>query len=652
MRRTALLALMFCAIPLLTASAQDTSTSEKKFLTPETAVYRNVMDLHLSPDGSKLAFVISEPPKDTGRAQHIWVYDVKSGSARQLTYSKKSESNPRWSPDGKQIAFLSNRSEEQQIYLLNLAGGEGVALTKGKRGIEHFEWAPDGKQIAFLAPDAKTEAEEKKEKDKDDAHVVDKDDKRTRLWILDVARREERAITSPSWNVNEIAWMPNSEQLAAIASDNPASDRITEKIYLIPVNGGSPRQMIFPNAFIGGLRVSPRGTAISYSSSHEGGPTIHDLMLLPVSGGAPKNVSGAMLDRPIYQHKWQKSGSLSAIAATGFKNALVTYLPDGTQGHPPALLNVNATDFEVLDSGEVLLAAQNATTPPELYLWDGKSPEARPVTQLNSKWKNYTLGQPEYYKYKSFDGTEIEAALLKPLTGDAKEKFPTIVLVHGGPAGRWSDSVDVWGQLLAARGYAVFCPNIRGSIGYGEKFVESNRADWGGGDFKDVMAGVKDLVDRGIADPDRLAIGGWSYGGYMSEWAVTQTNIFKAAVSGAGMANLVSEYGTEEGPQGDEWYFGVPYEHPEAFLNSSPFLHMKDAKTPTLILQGEEDTIDPLGQSQELYRGLKRYGVETVFVTYPREPHGFHEEKHLVDRLHRILDWYDAHLKPAPSFPK
>ncbi len=169
--------------------------------------------------------------------------------------------------------------------------------------------------------------------------------------------------------------------------------------------------------------------------------------------------------------------------------------------------------------------------------------------------------------------------------------------------------------------------------------------DWGGADYKDVMSGVDDLITKGIVDPNRLGIGGWSYGGYMSEWAITQTTRFKAAVTGAGMANLITEYGTEEHPAYDEWFWGTPYEKPEGFLNHSPILYVKNAKTPTLILQGDADTTDPLGQSQELYRGLKRYGVETELVVYPREPHGFREEKHLLDRLNRIVAWFDKYMK-------
>jgi dipeptidyl aminopeptidase/acylaminoacyl peptidase len=255
---------------------------------------------------------------------------------------------------------------------------------------------------------------------------------------------------------------------------------------------------------------------------------------------------------------------------------------------------------------------------------------------------------PELLTYKSTDGTSIEAALLRP-AGASRQPAPLVVLVHGGPTGRWSDTFEPWGQLLAARGYAVLYPNVRGSTGYGHAFVEMNRADWGGGDFKDVMAGVDVMIARGIADPNRLGIGGWSYGGYMAAWAVTQTTRFKAAVSGAPVIDMASEFGTERGSAYDEWFYGTPYEKPEGFVRSSPITHVKNAKTPTLLLQGEDDTTDPIGQSQQFYRGLKRYGVETDLVLYPREPHGLREEKHLLDRLDRVVAWYDKHLQPSTS---
>jgi dipeptidyl aminopeptidase/acylaminoacyl peptidase len=629
--------------------AQDSPAGGKaKLLTPEASLnIRSISELQFSPDGSRLAFVVTEPPKGTTRARHIWVYDKQGGAVRQFTYSAKAESSPRWSPDGKQLAFLSNRDEEQQIYVMRADGGEGVAVTKGKRSVKSFEWSPDGKQIAFLAPDAKTDEEEKKQKDKDDAHIADKEDKRARVWVLTVAGGETRHLTKKEWEVNELAWVPSSDGLIVKATDRPESDQYTERLFwLSTVPGGTdggPKLLLAPHGPFGEVRVSTSGKAVSYVGSREDGPEPHDLMLLPIPGRAARNLTGASLDRPVMDYHWHKDGSLVLVAANGFSNLLVTYSTDGArQDLAPSPAPMGS--IAVSPTGEIAYVSASATRPAELWLWDQKTTPQQ-LSHLNDSWKQFTLSAPEYYKYKSFDGVEIQAALLKPQGSDGKTKLPLIALIHGGPTGRWSDSIDTWGQLLATHGYAVFYPNIRGSVGYGQKFVESNRGDWGGGDFKDVMAGVKDLLDRGIADPNRLAIGGWSYGGYMAEWAITQTNDFKAAVSGAGMANLISEFGTEDHPAGDEWFYGVPWEKPEGFLNSSPFVHLKDAKTPTLVLQGDADTIDPLGQSQELYRGLKRYGVDAEMVVYPREPHGFQEEKHLLDRLNRILAWYDKYLK-------
>jgi dipeptidyl aminopeptidase/acylaminoacyl peptidase len=653
------------------------SDEQKKMLTPEASLnLRNVGDLQFSPDpsaslgasGGRLAFVVTEPAKGTGRLRHIWIYDVASGVARQFTFSAKSELSPRWRPGAAaagetpirrlafpgELAFLSDREEgQQQIFLMSMNGGEGRAITKGKRSVKAFEWSPDGKTIAFLAPDAKTEEEEKKEKDKDDAKVVDKDDKHARLWILDVATGETRALTKPNWNFDELAWLPAGDRVVVKGTDRPESDQYTERIFSVQVSDGTMKELVKPLGPFGEMRVAPDGKTISYVGPREDGPEPHDLMLLPVTAHAARNLTGASLDRLVQDYHWQKDGSVVLLAANGFSNLLVTYSADGAR-HDLSPATGPAGSMALASDGEIAFVSQGATRPQEVWLWDQKS-APRQVTHLNDSWKAYSLIEPEFYKYKSFDGAEIEAALLKPRVSPSanteigvpggKSKLPLIALIHGGPTGRWGDSIEVWGQLLATHGYAVFYPNIRGSVGYGQKFVEANRGDWGGGDFKDVMAGVDDLVKRGIADPEKLGIGGWSYGGYMAEWAITQTNVFKAAVSGAGMANLISEFGTEDHPAGDEWFYGVPWEKPEGFLNSSPFVHLKNAKTPTLVLQGDADTVDPLGQSQELYRGLKRYGVETELVVYPREPHGFHEEKHLVDRLERILAWYEKYLK-------
>ena len=656
----ALFALFVLAAPIL--AQESPKTTGPKLLTPEASLnLRSISDLQFSPDGNRLAFVITEPAKGERRARHIWIYEKQSGSIRQFTYSAKSESNPRWSPDGKQLAFLSDRDEQQQVYAMRADGGEASALTKGKRGVKNFAWSPDGKQIAFLAPDAKTEPEEKKEKDKDDAHVVDKEEKHARLWLLTLDSGEAKALTEPKWEIGEAVWHPSGTGLMLSATDHPESDQNTERIFFFRLwdatNGARKEvdtmtQALAPRGPFGNIRVAQDGIRMAFVGCREDGPSPHDLMLARHGEKGMQNLTGASVDRPVFDFHWSKDGGLLAVVEEGFRTKFIAFTAEGALKDVPAIA-ANPNAFGVSDSGEVAFAGQTATTPQELWVWDQKS-APKQISHLNDSWKQYSLSTPEFYKFKSFDSMEIEAALLKPIGSDGKSKLPLIALIHGGPTGAWQDSIETWGQLLAARGYAVFYPNIRGSSGYGEKFIEMNRGDWGGGDYRDVMAGVKDLVDRGIADPKRLGIGGWSYGGYMSEWAITQTDMFKAAVSGAGLSNLISEYGTEQGPSYDEWFYGLPYE-PEkvaGFLNSSPFVHLKNVKTPTLILQGDADPVDPPGQSQELYRGLKRYGVETELVVYPREPHGFHEEKHLLDRLNRILAWYDKHLKEGTPAAK
>lgn len=653
MRTLPFVSLSSAVILSFTAGAfaqENPAAARKKPVTPEAFLeVRSLQDPQFSPDGRRVAFVVTDPLKSQHRTRHIWMYDTRTKVARQFTYSEKSESSPRWSPDGTQLAFLSNRGgEEQQIYLMRAAGGEAAAVTKGKSSVQRLEWSPDGREIAYLAPDPKTEAEEKKEKEKDDARVVDKDDKHPRLRILDLTTHAERVLTPATWAVKELVWLRDGQTLIVRATNHPESDQLTDKIYSVNAKDGKMKELLAPRGPFNDVRVSPNGHAISFVGCREDGPEPHDLMLLQIGAPAPSNLTGASLDRQVMDYRWLKDESLLLDAVDGFRTKFHSYTAQGVQ-IDAGFFGTNPRQFSVSGDGTVAFIGETAVELPELWIWKkGEAPE--PVTRVNDAFeRQYALQKPEIYKYKSLDGTEIEAALLLPAAYDGKSKLPLIALVHGGPTGAWLDDFNEWGQLLVAQGFAVFTPNIRGSIGYGQRFIEKNRADWGGGDFKDVMAGIDDLIAKGIADPEKLGIGGWSYGGYMAEWAVTQTTRFKAAVSGAGMADLISEFGTERDPAYDEWFWGVPYERPEGFLNHSPFVYMKNAKTPTLILQGEADTTDPIGQSQELYRGLKRYGVPSDFVVYPREPHGLQEAKHRVDMQKRMVEWFQKYLSDHSS---
>jgi dipeptidyl aminopeptidase/acylaminoacyl peptidase len=618
-------------------------------LTVEQAIgLRAPSDLQFSPDGRRLAFSISRPPKAGPREQEIWMLDVGSHKLRRFAHSAKSDRMPRWSPDGTQLAFLSDREERPQIHVMPTDGGEAERLTEGKNAISAFHWSPDGKQIAFLAQEPKTEVEEKKEKDKDDARVVDVDEKPTRLWIIEVASKKVRQLTRGAWHVTEVRWAPQGDRLFVAATEHPQTLLWRTHLFSVALAGGAMKEIYAPTGPVGNLDIAPDGQSLTFQAARGDGPEPHDLCLLPLAEGALRNLTAGSIDRQIEGYSWQPDGRLLAVAEEGFRSRGFTVSPDGT-AEPLGLQEVNPVGRPVRSaSGELAFVGQTATDPPEVWLTVvGGRPERQ--THFNDALRKVGLIRPEHYRYASFDKTEIEAALYRPRALAQGARAPLVVLVHGGPTGRWSDGIDFlcWSQLLAARGYAVFCPNVRGSTGYGWDFVIKNRADWGGGDFKDVMAGVDDLIHRGIADGNRLGIAGWSYGGYMAAWAITQTPRFKAAVVGAGMSDLASEFGTEslDSARYDQWFHSVPYEKLEGFLQHSPVTHLKNARTPTLILHGENDPIDPLGQAQQLHRGLKHYGVPCEFVIYPRAGHGPQEEKHLLDLERRVLRWFDTHLK-------
>jgi dipeptidyl aminopeptidase/acylaminoacyl peptidase len=636
MMKRGLLASIVCAAAVAVLSAAP--------LTPEqTLDRRSLGDLELSPDGSRLVFTVTDPPKGTSRARALWLMDLPGGQLRQLTFSGKSDGSPRWSPDGTSIAFTSDRDGAAQLYLLSLRGGEAEKLTDRKEAVGAFRWSPDGKRIALLMTEPKSDAEQARDKDKDDRRVVDKDDRHARVWILDVTTKALKQVTSGRWQIRQIEWLPG-DRLAAIATSKPEVDQWTDHLYTININSGDFAEIAAPRGPLGGMAPSPDGATLAYVGARVDGPDAHDLYLQPLAGGAAQNITAATLDRPVAQPRWIDDQSLALNTARGF-TSVMTIVDRRGKATTIDGIDVNPSSFVRSSSGIVAFVGETATRAPELWLKTPNAP-ARAVSTFNAKWNSIPVVAPEFVKYKSAGGVEIEAALLKP-SAISHQPSPLIVLVHGGPTGRWSDSFEPWGQLLAARGYAVLYPNVRGSTGYGQAFVESNRADWGGGDFKDVMAGVDAMIARGVADPNRLGIGGWSYGGYLAAWAVTQTNRFKAAVSGAPVIDMASEFGTENGSAYDEWFYGTPYEKLDAFIKASPITYVKNVRTPTLLLQGEDDQTDPIGQSQQFYRGLKRYHVESDLVLYPREGHGLREEKHLLDRLTRVVAWYDKYLKPS-----
>ena len=648
-----------CTVQVLFA---DTIQS-RDLLTPQGMLQiRKPDNLQMSPDGQRVAFTVEEPIQGAVPHQNIWVLDLETRESRQFTTARAWDSQPRWRPDGKALAFLSNRSGKPQVYVIPIGGGEAEALTRDEKGVGPYAWSPDGSRIAYVAQEPDTENEKKRTAEKDDAHVVTRDyygrAKDPQFWVVDVRSGETQQVTRRTWRLSNgdtdfihFTWHPAGDRLLISATDDPRTDVFTSRLCWVRVNDGKTEEFAAPRGSFGQMRVSPDGETVAYLAAREDGPEPEDLFVQATAGGPARNLTGGKIDRRIRCYEWQPDGTLMVLAETGFVSSLYQCSLDGRvekldPGVVPATHWGYGKTFTA-GPGATVFVRETSTQAPELWL-QTRAEKAVQVSRLNSAWRDVPLRPLEVINYKSFDGLQIEAGILKPVGRSAP--YPLVVLVHGGPSAHWVDHLEPWGQLLAARGFAVVYPNIRGSTGYSYAFMTMVRKDTGGKDFKDVMALVDHLIHEGTADPERLGIGGWSYGGYMSAWAVTQTNRFKAAVLGAPMTNLVTEFLTEESWVNyyDAWTLGTPYENWDLLTERSPVARLSpQVRTPTLILCGEKDVIDPLGQCLQFHRGLRHYGVETELVIYPRVGHAARmpEEKLRVDVARRLVGWFEKHLR-------
>jgi dipeptidyl aminopeptidase/acylaminoacyl peptidase len=629
------------AVLSIASVAQPTNVPSRAsiLLSPERAVkFRRPSDPRFSPDGSRLVCVVSEVngPK---MEYHLWLLHVGQGELRQFTFSPKSEWSPQWEADGGVLAFLSDREGPAQVYVMPTDGGEARAVTANAHGVSDFHWSPDGKQIAFLGREPKSE----QGKNDNDAQIADREQDLERLWVVDLASGKTRQITSGAWRIDDFDWL-SSDRILTIASDHSKAEAWNSALYSIAVTEATPTLVSKPNQPFEGLVVSPGRKQFSFIATRTAGPIPHDLFLQTVSGGPARDATST-IDRAVLNARWQDDSTIMVRVADGFRNRILRIGSNGVT--VPVDLPDSVRAFDVAYDGTLIFAGVGFNRLPELFIRRIDSTIAQ-VSHLQQGWEGVQLADAEVFRFKSFDGTEIEAALMKPGAGATHGKLPLVLLVHGGPASNFSADYfwfNAWPQLLAARGYQVLMVNPRGSAGYGENFLKANRADWGGGDFKDLMAALDTVIARGETDPNRLGIGGWSYGGEMTQWAITQTNRFRAAVTGGGVFDQAAEFGTEDSSAGDEWYFGTPWEHPEVFARNSPATYIRNAKTPTLIVHGEDDHNNPVSQSRELYRALKHYGVESQLIVYPGEGHLPLQEKHQVDILERMLGWFDRYLK-------
>lgn len=607
-------------------------------LTPTQALaYVRIGDLQFSPDGAQLSCVASSYQWDA--LPRIRLFDLATGRSREITPPGKSERSPQWAPDGR-LAFLSNRGGRTQVYVLTAQTGEPVPLTDAKFGVERFHWSPDGGSIAYLAVDDSARTEDT------GPRVADLTGDLARLWIIDPSTHARRRLGGDAYRIDDFQWQ-DATHLLAMATEHPRVDEHTDGIYRIDTGEGVFSLVGRPAQPFDGLLVSPDGARYAVRSTGAGGPVPRDLFAGETVGGPLRNVSSGV-GLAVADAKWRDPHNIWILVIDGFYRRIYRLAGDS----PPARLDLprSVAAFDVSRQGSIAYVGEDFAHLPEIFVRSGDG-KLRQLEDVQQAWAGHALAPATVFQTRTPDGISLEAALMRP-AATGRAKLPLVLLVHGGPASNFSAGYSweaAWAQLLATNGYQVLMVNPRGSNGYSEEFLKANRGDWGGGDYRDLMIVLDAVLARGATDPQRLGIGGWSYGGEMATWATTQTTRFGAAVAGAPVFDQQAEFETERGPEDDEWYFGTPWEHPEVFARNSPATYIRSARTPTLILSGEEDKNNPVGQSQGLYRALKHFGVETELVLYPGEGHSPRRGSNNIDMFERILSWYNRHLGQMPA---
>lgn len=637
----------------------------KRVITPGDIVnIRKVSDPQISPGGEWVVCVVTESAlavkPGTAWDTNIWIVSASGSSPpRKYALSPGSDESPRWSPDGKYLAFLSNRrnNKKHQLYLLPVTGGEAQKISTTKEGVITFKWLSDSSTIAFISTDPISAEEEKQPATGSDVYVVGEVCKFARLYELSIKTGKTRLITKDNENIYYFDYSPDNSRVCMLVTATPQLDDIFRAKLIIQNRDGSKRKGISDNIMLWtlsplNLSWSPDGDRIACFMR-----TPPDF---PIPGiiGQDGNIRAIVSNNYpgiVWEMDWLPGGKKLLVSVQEGVRGSIGRL-DIKSGKIDYLRKVGrpywAGPYWNIDkrTGSIVFIDADNDSPEDIWIMKSDSSDVKKLTHFNPQVESLSFGEQEQVSWKSSDGTPIDGILIKPPGFRKGTGYPLIVIIHGGPTwswwSGWHGTWHEWGQFLASNGYAVLLPNPRGSGTYGAAFACKNIRNWARGPFDDIIAGVDFLIEKGIADPDKLGIGGWSYGGYLTAWVITQTSRFKAAVMGAGIVNLISFYGTFDIPTWVENYFTYnPYDRKSIYEKNSPLTYVNNVKTPTLIIHGKEDLRPHPSQSYEFYQALRKMRVKTKFVMYPREGHGIREPAHQVDLLKRILEWYDSHLK-------